>query len=203
MRNRSKLTRADYENYLIYLYFGSNRDLLEASIHRAYRDFNRTMHGFRKLEKTRDVYTEAVVLMQDEFETLKTHLPTQSMTNEIFDGWHRVTCEKIVSLFEEYDFHLFVGQAQKWINMTFKYIFTAGEERIEGFSFSYPFCHVPIDNILLAQLEKHDFPALSCAWSRLDNYDEYLEIQKWFRENFTIAPMDVEFMLWLGQEVEP
>jgi hypothetical protein len=59
-----------------------------------------------------------------------------------------------------------------------------------------------IDNILLEKLEKYDFPALKCAWSRLDNYEEYLQMQNWLRQKFTLAPMDVEFMLWLGQEIE-
>jgi len=202
MNTSSKLTRADYENYLVYLYFGSDQDLLKACIKRAYRDFNRTMHGFGKFEKASQLYDDAVILLKESLDSLKLLSSISPMTVEVFDNWHKTTCEKITSLFDEQGFHLFIGQAQKWVNMTLKYIFTVGEKRIEGFSFAYPFCHVPLDNILLEQLEKYNFPALKCAWSRLDNYDEYLQRQIWFRERFTLAPMDVEFMLWLGQEIE-
>jgi hypothetical protein len=202
MNIRSTLTRTDYENYLIYLYFGSDQDLLKACINRAYRDFNRTMHGFGKFEKAGQLYDEAVVLLKKSLDSLKLLSSTQSMTAEVFDNWHKTTCKEITSLFDEQGFHLFIGQAQKWVNMTLKYIFTVGEQRIEGFSFAYPFCHVPLDNILLEKLKKYDFPALKCAWSRLDNYEEYLQRQNWLRQKFTLAPMDVEFMLWLGQEIE-
>jgi hypothetical protein len=50
MTAHSTPTRADYENYLVYLYFGSDQDLLKACINRAYRDFNRPLHGFGKFE---------------------------------------------------------------------------------------------------------------------------------------------------------
>jgi hypothetical protein len=45
-------------------------------------------------------------------------------------------------------------------------------------------CHAPIDNILLEKLKKYDFPALKCAWSRLDDYTEYLQWQNWLRQKF-------------------
>jgi hypothetical protein len=48
----------------------------------------------------------------------------------------------------------FVGQAQKWVNMTMKYIFTVGEQRIPGFDLVYTYCHVPLDNILLEKIRE-------------------------------------------------
>jgi len=202
MNARSTLTRADYENYLVYLYFGSNQDLLKACINRAYRDFNRTMHGFGKFDKAGQLYDEAVILLKESFDSLKSLSSADSMTAEVFDRWHKTTCEKITSLFDGQGFHLFIGQAQKWINMTLKYIFTVGERRIQGFGPAYPFCHVPLDKVLLEQLEKYDFPGLECAWSHLDNYDVYVQRQNWLRQKFSLAPMDVEFSLWLGKEIE-
>jgi hypothetical protein len=95
-----------------------------------------------------------------------------------------------------------VGQAQKWVNMTFKYIFTLGEQRLLGFQPFYSQCHIPLDKILIAQLTKYGFPTLKSAWSRIDDYNEYLGLQNWVRERFSLAPMDVEFYLWMGKEVE-
>lgn len=202
MNNYSTLTRLDYENYLVNLYFGSKTDLLKACINRSYRDFNRTMHGFAKFGKAGQLYDEAEILLKESLDSLKSLSSSNPMMAEVFDTWHKTTCEKLISLFHVQGFHLFVGQAQKWVNMTLKYIFTVGENRILGFSFAYPFCHVPLDNILLEQLNKFDFHALKCAWSRLDNYDDYLQRQIWLRKRFTLAPMDVEFLLWLGQDIE-
>ncbi len=124
------------------------------------------------------------------------------MTADVFDSWHETLCKKIVSLFREQGLMFFVGQAQKWVNMTLKYIFTLGEQRVKGFEFAYPYCHVPLDNILINRLKSYGFPSLNCAWSRLDNYDEYLQKQKWIRQRFSRPPMDVEFLLWLGKEIE-
>jgi hypothetical protein len=202
MNPHSKLTRSDYEDYLVYLYFGSYQNLLTACIKRAYRDFNRTMHGFGKLDNSGQLYAEAINLLKESLNHLKSLSSITPMTAEVFDDWHKTTCERLTSLFDEKGFHLFIGQAQKWVNMTLKYIFTVGEKRIEGFSFAYPYCHVPIDNVLLEKLKKFDFPVLECAWSRLDNYDKYFQRQNWLRRKFPLAPMDVEFMLWLGKDIK-
>jgi hypothetical protein len=202
MPANSLISRTDYENYLIYLYFGSRSDLLTACINRAYRDFNRTLHGFGGLENASDIYKLAVNTLASSLESLKS-IAAGEISADIFDDWHKTTCESLISVFGSNDYHLFVGQAQKWVNMTLKYIFTVGEQRIAGFEPVYPYCHVPLDNILLEQLQQYDFPALNCAWSRLDNYGAYLEKQKWVRQRFSLLPMDVEFKLWLGQEIEP
>ena len=159
------------------------------------------MHGFGKFENSVQLYDKAVILLMESFESLKS-LSTSPITAEVFDNWHKKTCEKITSLFDNQGFHLFIGQAQKWVNMTLKYIFTLGEQRVQGFKAVYSYCHVPLDRILLRRLKKYGFPELKSAWSRLDDYDEYLEKQNWLRQKFSLAPMDVEFLLWLGKEIE-
>jgi hypothetical protein len=81
--------------------------------------------------------------------------------------------------------------------MTFKYIFTLGEERLPGYGHLYDFCHIPFDNIILKTLQQqHGFPSLPCLWSRLNSYDKYLDRQKWVREQFKCVPLDIEFKLW-------
>jgi hypothetical protein len=200
MPANSIISRADYEDYLIYLYFGSNADLLTACINRAYLDFNRTLHGFRKSEG--DIYESAKNSLLNSLEILRSTARNE-ISVDVFDNWHEKTCESLISVFSNNGYRLFVGQAQKWVNMTMKYIFTAGEQRIPGFDSVYSYCHVPFDNILLGKLEKYGFPSLNRAWSRLDKYDEYFERQKWVRQRFSLAPMDVEFLLWSGKEISP
>ena len=60
-----------------------------------------------------------------------------------------------------------VGLAQKWINMTLKYIFVLGDRRVPGYGHLQPFCHVPLDRFVLEEAMKDGFPKLPFQWSRL------------------------------------
>lgn len=202
MNTQSKLTRADYEVFLVRVLMGEDVDFLNGCIVRAYRDFNRTMHGYSKLDPNRKIFNNAVTLIKKSLEDLRTLCLVQPMAADIFDNWHKTSCINIITHFKNNYYHLYVGQAQKWVNMTMKYIYVLGEQRISGFGSVYPFCHVPIDNILQKALELYGYPPLNCAWSRLDDYDEYLQRQNWIRQRFLLAPLDVEFKLWMGQKVE-
>jgi hypothetical protein len=197
----SGISRKDFEDYLSCLYFGSIADLLHACIDRAYLDFNRTLHGLGKIKNASVIKIKAVDLSKSQLQALKLLL-AKPITSDVFDDWHKITCKMLISHYEENGFHFFVGQAQEWINMTLKYMFTFGEQRIPGYEKARPHCHAPIDNILLQKLKKYGFPPLNCAWSRLDDYEEYLNRQKWIRETFGEGPLDIEFRLWLGNDIE-
>ncbi|HET58766.1 MAG TPA: hypothetical protein ENN32_00140 [Chloroflexi bacterium] len=202
MNSQSKLTRTDYEDFLIRIYIGTDQDFFTGCINRAYLDFNRTMHGFAKFDPERKIYNKAVTLIRKSLDDLRALCLPQPMTVGVFDDWHKATCLKIMDYFETNNFHLYVGQAQKWVNMTMKYIFVLGEQRIPGFGSVYPYCHVPIDSILQKSLENYGYPPLHCAWSRMDDYEDYFQRQNWIRQRFALAPLDVEFILWMGQELD-
>lgn len=199
--NPPGITRKDFEEYLFRLYFGSDTDLIRACIIRAYLDFNRTLHGLWKIENAGAIKNKAIDLLKSQLHALKLLL-AKPITSAQFDDWHKITCERLISHYKENGFHFFVGQAQKWVNMTLKYMFTFGDQRIPGYEKARPYCHAPIDNIVLQKLSKYGFPHLNCAWSRLDDFDEYINIQKWIRETFGEGPLDIEFRLWLGKEIE-
>jgi hypothetical protein len=76
-----------------------------------------------------------------------------------------------------------------------------GEQRLPGFAHLYGLCHVPLDNILIGRLKDYKFQPLPCAWSKLTDYDIYLDRQLWVRSNFPLAPLDVEFQLWMGRQL--
>jgi hypothetical protein len=190
----SVLRRLDYEDYLIHLIFGAEGDHLQKCLRRAYLDFNRTLHGIRKNE---NIYQAGADALRRRFESIQR---AEISTQDQFDEWHKDSCVKLAAEYEERGYSsLYVGQAQKWLNMTFKYIFVFGEERVPGYSHLYGFCHVPLDNILLEAVENHSFEPLLCAWSRLNDYEVYLNRQRWFRSNFPQAPLDVEFSLWMAR----
>jgi hypothetical protein len=197
----SNITRKDFENYLYRVYFGPDDDLVRACINRAYLDFNRTLIGVGKIENAGAIKNKTVDLLKRQLHVLSLLL-AKPITTKVFDDWHRATCEMLISHYKNNGFHFFVGQAQKWINMTLKYIFTFGDQRIPGYENAIPICHAPIDNIVLLQLKMYGFPPLNCPWSQLDDYNEYLDQQKWIRETFDKCPLDIEFQLWLGKEIE-
>jgi len=104
---------------------------------------------------------------------------------------HKIACEDLIRSFENQLFT--VGQAQKWINMTFKYLHLLDYEKVNGV---YEYCHIPIDSYMLNATNYH----MSKPWSKLDDYEEYLNYQEWFRETYKDEiPLDAEFYLWLEE----
>jgi len=190
----SKLTK-NYEEYLLRLIFG--REVRPSvCISRAYGDFKRTLKGITKLPNADSLHTKAERVLTDALTTLKTRLE-KPMAQSDFDDWHRKTCDDLVAFYGN-TFAFYAGQAQKWVNMTLKYIFTVGEEHIPGFAPAYTLCHAPLDNIVLEELTRYGLDWPSKAWSQFD-YDEYFKCQKWMRDKFTPTPLlSVEFFLWTG-----
>ena len=215
MNTKSTLTRSDYikylqkltqytsadEDFLILHYFGAGEDHLHNGIKRAYRDFSRTLRGFSKVHAKDHIRETAVDALKQALCALRDY-PTGAVDQVIFDQWHQSTCLQLVDIFKEYNVHFYIGQAQQWINMTFKYIFTLGENRIAGFGYFYPFCHVPLGNTLIPHLIKKGLPPLNCTWSKIDQYADYLAIQKWVVNHFACLPMDVEFRSWLDNNLQ-
>ncbi len=185
------------EEYLLMLYFGaSSESKLSLCLNRAYRDLSRTIHGIRIHPSRAKIYAEVFRLLQIELTQL---LNSSTVTSQReFDDWHRSLTASLCERYLVNDFADFtVGQAQKWINMTFKYAIAFGESRMPGASRLFRWLHIPIDSVILAQLAAFNGPVISVPWSRLKSYDEYLALQKWIRTTFRgEAPMDVEFRLW-------
>ena len=82
----------------------------------------------------------------------------QVITEDWFDGWHKLTCEKIQELANNDHPGLLksgksftFGQSQKWVNMTLKYLLVMNVEGIERIA---GFLHVPIDSYILKTAKK-------------------------------------------------
>lgn len=188
-------TAADHCAFLRRAYFGDVSTPIDACVDRAYRDFNRTLHGMGKLPHRSHIHERARVQVRMSLEGLA----ASSLTDQAgFDAWHQDTCLRLGASYAEDGFPAFgVGQAQKWLNMAFKYAHVFGEERLPGFARHYRFGHVPLDNIILDRIRALGAPQLSAAWSRLRDYSKYLGLQHWIRQHFPhAAPLAVEFRLW-------
>ena len=194
MQTFNNPTRLNQENFLIRLYFGYKSDHLEMCIDRAYLDFNRTLHGIKHYPR---IYKSAKLVITESLKMLSQN-KREFQSGTAFDEWHKSLCIKLCKHYADngfVDYH--IGQAQKWVNMSLKYIFTMGEERLANYSHLYEFCHIPLDNIIIKNLSKYKPPLLTCAWSRIDNYDEYMIFQNWVRSYFNgSTPLAVEFFLW-------
>jgi hypothetical protein len=191
----STLQRSDYEDCLILFYFGRGENKLSLCQQRAYEDFKRTLRGIRNLPRTREARRRADEALSQMLASIRA---LDASTQKDFDEWHRAACERLAAIYRQCGYlQFFVGHAQKWLNMTFKYIYVMGEQRLPGFSHLYDLCHVPLDNILMNELRSRGFPPLPCAWSKLNDYEEYLRCQLWVRTKFKEAPLDVEFRLWM------
>jgi hypothetical protein len=191
---RTTLNRREYEDFLIQVYFGPGCfDMpILACIDRAYRDFNRTLR-LRNSPNAEELHREVRAWLAKEVEAFSrlSSAPTQ----EGFDTWHHTTCASLTERFSALELKFYAGQGQKWINMTFKYLFTLGDSRIPGFSAIYDYCHAPIDRIVVERLTPLGFSKLSRAWSRIC-YNEYFSAEEWIRKEFVIPPLDVEFRAW-------
>ena len=77
--------------------------------------------------------------------------------------------------------------------MTFKYLHLLDYNKIECI---YEYCHIPIDSYML-NITNYQ---ISQPWSKLDDYDEYIKYQEWFRNKYSDEiPLDKEFYLWLEE----
>lgn len=196
-------TPRDYNDFLLSVYFGekSSIDPKGACVDRAYLDFSRTIHGIAG--KGRGVRAEAVSQIKSAISDLSYGRISKQ---DEFDDWHRNTCMSLKRLYEcgvhkRGGFRFHIGQAQKWINMTMKYIYTFGEDRIPGFCSVYAFCHVPLDNRIVSRLTRYGFPQLAQPWSRIDDYRTYLNYQLWIRERSIPPPLDLELLVWMNRPI--
>jgi len=182
---KTRLTEKDYNLFYKSIIYGNVTDTIETSIRIAYRDLCRTITGFAKNESHSKIYETAKNLLYSEIRVLL----NKKIRNQIeFDEWHKECCNKLIIIFGEQTFYY--GQAQKWINMSLKYISMLEHSIIKNV---YEYCHVPIDNYILNAVTY----SFDKAWSRIDNYNDYMKFQKYFREKYKGIPLDVEFKIWL------
>lgn len=132
--------------------------------------------------------------------TIETKEGEISFKNSDFDDWHKAKCEEIINFMNnsidksntkilKKKEKFTIGQAQKWVNMTLKYLWLLNALPT-GIKPEY--LHVPIDSYIIeiAYDNKNKFEnALGLleekpkkSWSELSKYKKYFEIQEAIRE---------------------
>lgn len=161
-------------------------DIITLAMNKAYRDLMRTIRGFSSNPKHDTIINNARKTLHQSISTI---LSVEIRSQAKFDDLHKTACYALISAFSGQEFT--VGQAQKWINMTFKYLHLLDYPEVQNV---YEYCHIPIDSYILNATNY----TISKVWSKINNYSEYLEYQKWFRQEYPAdIPLDKEFYLWL------
>ena len=100
-----------------------------------------------------------------------------------------------MAYYKTQDIEFTVGHAQKWINMTMKYLYIYGDIDVTGI---FDFLHVPVDSYIFDAVEQQFGIKRPCsAWSRLTDYETYLRYQKNIRAQVKTSPLRWEFSNWL------
>ena len=157
-----------------------------------------------------------------------THAARVSPDKEFFDKWHTTTLDKMLDMAAKYkissndkgvtNIDLFskegfaLGHAQKWLNMTLKYMLLMGlwKNSLDPF---VPHFHVPLDTVVLR--EAHDQPGIKnlinnqyklkvasnyYAWSKIpgsqDGFQAYAGLQKAIANSVDSSPIEWEMIAW-------
>jgi len=176
---------------------------IDACINTAYRDFCRTMHGIMGNDRNEAMRSEA----SDIINRMIGKVLKVSLTQDEFDKLHGSACKAIKKVYSENQTSFFIGQAQKWINMSFKYLYLlhladlldVSKTGIDILQQNFRNFHIPIDNIVLHhQTVKRLYSEHigSAAWSRIDDYSRYLAFQKNLQEAVKIPLIVFEGHIW-------
>lgn len=216
---------------------------------KAYLDMNRTM-TFResdsgKTEKEKRAIQEKRNSWRNSVTEVIRNCISEADKYSNFDRWHENTYKTIVAIYSDAkdengrsilvrrdgnkrtdeETTLSVGQAQKWLNMTLKYLWLLDrigllEEDLSSFVHKYQlFFHVPLDSYIIRYIKReskqkrtNDFPESNglkeeytiddvngSEWSKINDYKKYLEYQKAIRDDLSeskMMPLQWELEHW-------
>ena len=192
--------------FLRLAYFGNIDEPYNAAGDRAYRDFCRTV-DFPKTEQklTRQEQIQRYIERQKKKKKIYNWLQDELLelnckNSKEFDSWHCRTCKKIIEDFSK-EAKLHYGQAQKWLNMTLKYLLVLGRPEANR---QIAFLHVPIDNIVIQTASEHVKPCRK-PWSQWNenDYKDYQERLKSYigQIDMNMPPIIWEFRNWIPTDM--
>ena len=92
----TELTEKEILEYMFLVYFGNLENKLSAAIKRAYRDFNRTLHGFGKNEQNEEIRKNCHLYLEQK---ITSFLKDSSLSQEKFDNIHKEVCDRIKEIY--------------------------------------------------------------------------------------------------------
>lgn len=188
----------DAYDFLKHMLFGAWNSIYVASSERAYRDMCRTLRNIRQADtNSTKLRSEIDLLLEQEICSL---LDQGIVNQKQYDQWHEKLCNYIREHYRDNGFDMTFGQAQKWVNMTMKYLFIAD---VPGIADAFYFCHVPIDTYIInAAEEQLNLKRPALPWSQMDDYKEYAAYEKQIRMRLgNVAPLEWELKTWTKMAV--
>ncbi|MCI9448922.1 MAG: hypothetical protein HFE30_01550 [Clostridiales bacterium] len=180
----------DSYTFLAHICCPNGDDIYERSSNRAYLDLCRTLR-LNGVDMTAHRIAVTNMLREQIISLL-----ASSVDQVSYDTWHKDTCGEIVEYFSSLDIGFTYGHAQKWVNMTMKYLYILDEA---NFSDVFDFLHIPIDSLIIdlatseLSVSKPKF-----AWSKIPDYDTYFSYQTKLRDSIKdISPMRWEMKAWI------
>ena len=185
------------KNFYRICVFGTEKNNEKAAANRAYRDMCRTIRFEKGVSQTvkDDCRTRVIELIETEIKECNS-----IDTIEKYDKFHDSLCLRIIDCYDNQTIaEITYGQAQKWVNMTMKYLCVLYEGQCDWLNKIYSFLHIPIDSIILDKAKKefpNDFSVNNTPWSQLSR-EEYITIQNKLRAVIKdVALIDWEFKAW-------
>lgn len=214
-----------------------NLELCRWAGKKAYLDMNRTLNFIVSTKDAKDKKTEKSIaktregLRNQAIEKMFDHFKE---VNEDYDEWHNNICKNIIKIYceklktkskekiEKCD--MTVGQAQKWVNMTVKYIWLVCSVYGTSDIFHYyenlmkqeKYFHIPLDHYILDYVKlncidkdenlseeiKNGLTAIKKVWSAIPDFESYNKYQEALRKlimneevNYH-SPLEWELVHW-------
>ena len=198
---------------LIAFYFGTevatgdvtSSRVVDKVARRANADLRRTIHGFG----THPAKNTIKDYIHSSLRAFVADLATCDSQEE-FDKRHDQWCTDACDCFDRFpaperftSFHY--GQAQKWLNMTLKYLAVLDHPHVQQ---AYGYLHVPVDKYVYDEAAAAGVkrPPWPNAWSKLDR-EKYLDYQHQLRELVSSTPyscpLDWEADVWVTRGTGP
>ena len=166
-----------------------NDDVYYYAVWQGYLDAKRTFDGVSRIGKRKEDAFRALA------EKIKGYFEDTSFKDDqdYFDQKHKKMCESLITSFGDYS--ITYGQAQKIVNMAFKYLYCCkgAEEKKDHFKY----CHMALDTYTLNWYKRKtgDNPE---EWSKLDD-EKYVKIKDYIRDHLDYPDLTVlenEFIIW-------
>ena len=147
-----------------------DHDLLFKCANRAYLDLNRTLKFQKVSEKDKENYKE-LQKQKSRFRKVISEIIVDRIADlmgkepENYNEWHKETCKKVIDKAKEYEQKnwlqkngkdgCYYGQAQKWVNMTIKYMWVTGrwKDKLDKLMKDL---HVPVDSYIIEGVWNRD-----------------------------------------------
>ena len=210
----------ELKDFLLFSYFGiTTKDLndkdniIKICAERAYLDLNRTLkfspeYKDDKNDTKEELKKKAGRRLWFKNKTcvcISKHIIKDLIcSNHDFDWQHKNLCDEIIRISEQgiITGGMTYGQAQKWVNMTMKYMWLLGIWD-EEFKRVIDKIHVPVDSYIIEAVRQRinlkegteiDLP--TTAWSNW-NHEEYIKFQRELRKSVEEYPIEWEGPAWI------